>query len=169
MPHGVLCAMKGGAARVAPLETGGVLMGYSVGRSDIVVTRSIGPGPRAVHGKTRFIPDHDFQEVAIAASYSASGRRHGYLGDWHSHPNGDVELSRQDRHAPRTIAAAPDARMPFPIMAVLGGPTTSDLGIWQYVGYLRAMRIAGRAIAKCAVHLYDNTERGQRHSEPTHV
>lgn len=156
MPTATLRAMLIETERVAPLETGGVLVGYCVGRFDVIVVQSIGPGPKAIHATTRFVPDADFHEAAIADAYSISGRRHVYLGDWHSHPNGNTELSARDRRLLKTIAKTADARMSFPIMAILGGRTSFDLIVWRYAGYIKALRTVGRTIEPCAVRRYES-------------
>jgi integrative and conjugative element protein (TIGR02256 family) len=156
MPAPALRALLMETERVGPLETGGVLVGYCVGRFDVVVVQSIGPGPKAIHAATRFVPDADFHEAAVADAYVSSGRRHVYLGDWHSHPNGNAQLSARDRRLLKTIAKTAEARMPFPIMAILGGRTSFDLVVWRYVGYIKALRTVGRTIEKCAVRRYES-------------
>jgi integrative and conjugative element protein (TIGR02256 family) len=115
------------ANRQAPLETGGLLLGYERD-SEIVVTEVIGPGPAAGHGATTFIPDHEHQETELARLYEASGRRHTYLGDWHSHPGGSATLSRTDRRTLRRIARSPQARAPRPLMVVVHGGSSGE---WQ--------------------------------------
>ena len=155
MPTAALRAMLIETERFAPLETGGVLMGYGAGRFDVVVVQSIGPGPKAIHDTTRFVPDADFHETAVADAYSTSGRRDVNLGDWHSHPNGSTHLSARDRRLLKTIAKTVEARMPFPIMAILGGRTSFDLVVWRYVGYIKALRSGGRTIEKCVVRRYE--------------
>jgi integrative and conjugative element protein (TIGR02256 family) len=108
--------------RAFPLETGGLLMGYSEPASARTVIReSVGPGPRAVHRRTRFLPDHRYHEREVARIYADSGRIISYLGDWHSHPRGTLALSVTDRRTLGRIARTPTARAPRPIMMVLAG------------------------------------------------
>ena len=114
-------------ARMAPRETGGVLLGYRAEGGDIVVTDVVGPGSHALHERTRFVPDHAYQDAEIARIYAASGRRHTYLGDWHSHPGGSCALSRTDRRTLRRIAATAEARVPEPLMLIVGGFVTWSL------------------------------------------
>jgi len=109
------------AAERFPNETGGVLMGYRGEGGDLVVTAVLGPGPDAIHRPTSLVPDHVFHEEEIARLYEASGRRHQYLGDWHSHPGGSCALSRTDRRTLHRIARTPEARVPEPLMLVMGG------------------------------------------------
>lgn len=106
----------------APEESGGVLLGWrGPARSEYVVTDLLGPGPGASHERTRFEPDYPWQERQIADRYEASGRRVTYLGDWHTHPGGPARPSRRDVRTLVTIARSPAARIPDPIMVVLGG------------------------------------------------
>src|SRR5690606_33938556 len=87
----------------------------------MVVRASVGPGPRAVHRRRGFVPDHVYHELETARIYADSGRVWSYLGDWHSHPSGTLVLSRTDRRTLARIARAPDARVPKPLMIVLAG------------------------------------------------
>jgi integrative and conjugative element protein (TIGR02256 family) len=69
-----------------PLETGGLLLGWTDDATgDAVVAAIVGPGPAAKHGRTSFLPDHDWQRAELARRYAGSGRVHVYLGDWHTH------------------------------------------------------------------------------------
>ena len=109
------------ASRVAPRETGGVLLGWRAGQR-IYITEAIGPGPHAAHGQTTFVPDADWQAERIAELYERSGRRLAYLGDWHTHPGGSPVHSEADRATLSTIAAYEPARCPRPVMGILGQP-----------------------------------------------
>ncbi len=142
------------AERTARLETGGVLIGYCAGTADVVVTQSIGPGPKAVHGEIRFVPDADYHESSIAKVYAASGRRHVYLGDWHTHPGADVELSKRDCRVLKRIAETKGARMPHPIMGIVGGELRWSLAVWRYTPGGPVSRIGGRGIAECRIRIY---------------
>lgn len=122
------------ADRLYPQETGGVFLGYwDADGPDAVITAIIGPGPDAVHRTHGFIPDYGYQETRIAEHYEASGRRHTYLGDWHTHPDTNhARLSWRDRRTLARIAAAPEARIPVPLMGVLtGGPEDWTATIWK--------------------------------------
>lgn len=119
------------ATKMAPLETGGVLMGYFKG-VDVVITDWIGAGPSARHEGASFEPDYDFQEREIAKIYQASGRVTTYVGDWHSHPEGGLALSRTDRGTLKRIANHPAARARQPLMMILAGRAPWRLGIWSW-------------------------------------
>lgn len=126
----VLSGILAEATRKFPLETGGVLLGYAdLLSSQVAVCAWAGPGPQASHRRTGFVPDHEYHERETARIYAESGRIWAYLGDWHSHPRGALELSRTDRRTVARIARSPGARVPRPIMIVLAGvPTTAALG-----------------------------------------
>lgn len=114
----------------APLETGGVLMGYwSKESTEVVVTECVEAGPASVHRMTAFSPDHDYQNKEIARIYGESGRITTYLGDWHSHPNESSYLSRSDRRTLMRIVASRTARAPIALMAVLAGGNPWRLAI----------------------------------------
>jgi integrative and conjugative element protein (TIGR02256 family) len=117
---------------MAPAETGGVLLGYWVEEGgEPVVTHAIGPGPEAVHERTRFIPDDEYQYAEIARLYRESGRRLSYLGDWHTHPGGAAYLSRNDRATLRRIASYAAARAPRPVMLILAPGPNWEPSAWN--------------------------------------
>lgn len=124
------------ASTKAPSETGGVLLGYQVANGDVtVITAVVGPGPNAEHSSTRYVPDHEYQELEIARVYAESGRCTTYVGDWHSHPGGALYLSRTDVRTLRTIARHKDARLAHPVMIVAASGAAApqwDFGVWQW-------------------------------------
>lgn len=110
-------------------ETGGALIGYSDDRG-WVVTHVIGPGPNAVHLPFLFSPDHEWQESQIADIYEQSGRLYTYLGDWHSHPQGENITSSKDRSTLRVIAKKSRPTIKNPLMIILDQGPTWELGAW---------------------------------------
>jgi len=127
----VASLMRGEAARRDPYETGGVLLGYWAEES-AVIADMVGPGPSAVHGPHRFVPDAEYQETEIAERYAASGRVITYMGDWHSHPGGEGRISRLDLRTLRRIAREPAARLVSPIMLVVFGGDPWRLAAWKW-------------------------------------
>jgi integrative and conjugative element protein (TIGR02256 family) len=95
-----------------PLETGGLLLGWTDDATgDAVVADIIGPGPAADHRRTSFLPDNDWQRAELARRYAASGRLHGYLGDWHTTPTApDAPASATGGRSP----GSPPRRSPAP-------------------------------------------------------
>ena len=97
-------------------ETGGVLLG-SVNEDGYQISSYVGPGPCAIHKRTSFEPDHDWQLRQIEQQYVTSQRRDRYLGDWHSHL-GAAELSRRDVRVLRKIAGFREAQTDTPLMMI---------------------------------------------------
>lgn len=127
--------MRSEATAGYPLETGGVLVGFtSEDQRRLVISAASGPGPRAKHETWRFTPDAEFQSDFVRRHYEVSNRVHSYLGDWHTHPGGVAKLSRIDQCTLRRIAKDKEARATKPVMAILaGGPDDWDLAIWQMI------------------------------------
>jgi integrative and conjugative element protein (TIGR02256 family) len=122
------------ACRASPNETGGILLGYwDTSGDQVVITEVTQPGPRAHHDIAGFVPDDDFQEREIERVYAESGRRHVYLGDWHTHPNGTGLLSWKDKKTLRAIASYAPARAITPLMAVLAGGPSWKLHLWTFL------------------------------------
>ena len=125
------------AKATAPLETGGVLLGYWVTRHEVVITRCIGPGPNAVHRRSSYRPDYDYQEAEIERVFRETEGAHVYLGDWHTHPGAKTaHLSWKDRATIRRIAESPDAQAPTPLMLVLCGDDV-DWAPYAWIGRLQ--------------------------------
>ena len=142
------------AARMAPMETGGVLMGYRGEGGDVVVTAVIGPGPTAMHARARFLPDHAFQEREIARVYQESGRMHTYLGDWHSHPDGPCTLSSRDRVTLRRIGRERDARVPEPVMVLACGRAAA----WDVVAHRLSRGPLWRRIERVPIDVFSGID-----------
>lgn len=119
-----------------PLETGGVLAGYcSENDHDIVITQVFGPGPMAVHGRSSYVPDYEFDEERVGEVFDQSDGGATYLGDWHSHPNNIAYLSWRDKWALRNISRYKKNYVENPVMLMLGGVEGSpELGAWRIFG-----------------------------------
>lgn len=105
-------------ARSWPLrETGGALLGRRDGEL-AVIEDVLGPGPNANHGFSHFEPDAKWQLEQGKRVYAASGRTVAYVGDWHTHPHGRPEPSRQDRKTAKMIATTQSFRAPRPLYAI---------------------------------------------------
>jgi integrative and conjugative element protein (TIGR02256 family) len=139
VPNFVMRMMAEHAETSAPLETGGVIIGYWVTVGvEAVITAATGPGPSACHFPERFEPDTTYHRAEIAREYEESGRLHVYLGDWHTHPRNPPIPSKLDRNTLRFIARAPRARMPVPLMGIVGQGASQfhgrwSLAIWRHV------------------------------------
>lgn len=116
--------------QMAPLETGGILMGYLLEKI-FVITDIVGPGIKALHTQHTFIPDNDFHETEIARIYEVSGRRHTYLGDWHTHPGSAAYLSKRDKKTLQNISVFKESRLSEPLMLIFG-TAPLELKCWIY-------------------------------------
>lgn len=137
----------------APNETGGVVMGYWVSDSEIVITAATSAGPRAIHREDGYEPDvaHDHRE--IARIYRESGRLSTYLGDWHTHPGSGPGLSRRDRNTLRAIAVDAGARAPEPLMVIIASSLDGlSMAVW-------CRRVGARRSARLRPKLFDTIDR----------
>jgi integrative and conjugative element protein (TIGR02256 family) len=117
----VMRAMCQRARELVPLENGGILLGWRAGE-DRVVTDLRGPGPRALHGRHCFLPDHDWQVAEIHRAFDESGGDVDYLGDWHSHPDGISAMSELDSATLRRITR----RVKEPLMLIVASSKTNQ-------------------------------------------
>lgn len=108
------------ASTWAPLEVGGILLGYH-NAGAAVITHITGPGPNAEHSPNAFHPDHAFHVEVSEQIYRETGGVSRYLGDWHTHPDGSAQLSMIDRRTLRRIARSAQAQCPTPLMMVIAG------------------------------------------------
>ncbi len=119
--------------KVKSVETGGCLMGYWwVKHVEVVITHAIGPGPKATHKKHSFFGDIDWQQERIHEIYQGTGRHITYLGDWHSHPKGNLMLSYKDKRALSNISHYEDVRAPFPLMAIVQYKEELAIKLWKF-------------------------------------
>jgi integrative and conjugative element protein (TIGR02256 family) len=145
---GALDEILNEAGRWCLRETGGALLGWRE-RDDVVVTKVLGPGPKAKHGFNHFEPDAPWQAAEGARIYHETGRTVAYVGDWHTHPRGRLAPSRQDRKAVAAIAADPDFRAPRALTAILG----------------RTLRGRPRSKGRWRIAIYMHTESGLEQME----
>lgn len=114
---GVSAFIKAESQRIAPKETGGLLLGYWAA-GDVIVTIATGAGPESDHNLSSYIPDNKFDSNQIAKFYKETSGRITYLGDWHSHPEGGSALSKDDIITLFNISTYEPARAATPIMLI---------------------------------------------------
>lgn len=121
-----------------PLETGGMLLGYEANDQTVVVTKLIGPGPNAKHGRFHFTPDGAYQQAELEKHFWATDGRETYLGDWHTHPKSNSAPSVIDKHTLARIANEPQSGTAHPVMAIIaGGSGTWKLGAVRFLSSIR--------------------------------
>lgn len=78
-------------------ETGGVFVGVCNYKTKTMhITGSIKAPPDSKCNSTQFIRGHDGLSKTISEIESCSGGQIGYIGEWHTHPDGPNFLSLQD-------------------------------------------------------------------------
>src|ERR1051325_1763652 len=135
IPKILIAIIKTEANKMRPYESGGVLMGVSLGRKNVLLTNVVGPGPTARHERFNFEPDYLYQEAEISRLYAQSGGTSLYLGDWHSHPGGTGALSNMDKSALQRIAEHLPAQCRRPMMLIVSGGPDWDIALWQLVSH----------------------------------
>src|SRR5215216_4309373 len=117
----VMRAMCQHARELAPLENGGILLGWRAGKDQVVIDLR-GPGPRALHGRHCFLPDHPWQIAEIHRAFRDSNGDVDYLGDWHSHPGGITAMSELDSATLWRITR----RVKEPLMLIVADSETDE-------------------------------------------
>jgi integrative and conjugative element protein (TIGR02256 family) len=100
------------------LETGGVLMGYSIGEEQWVVSYASGPGPQAIHHATYIMFDDEHLRRLVRKL--SRGRRWKYIGDWHSHTMRRLSPSKGDKRTIWTKASQSVYMSSSPLMLIVG-------------------------------------------------
>lgn len=114
---GVLAFITAECQRIAPKESGGLLLGYWAA-GDVIVRIATGAGPESNHNLSSYIPDNKFDSDQIAKFYKETRGIITYLGDWHSHPGGGSDLSKDDVITLINISTYEPARAATPIMLI---------------------------------------------------
>lgn len=99
-----------------PRETGGVLIGHQT-TDAILVTYATGPGPNAIHGRSRFRRDGTFTQGEVDRLFAESEGREDYEGEWHSHP-ASIGPSPKDRASMEWISRNPEYVRPEPLLVI---------------------------------------------------
>jgi len=126
----VLAAIEATAEAKYPFETGGVLVGYRSGLSQIIES-AIGPGPNAIRERYSFHSDHEWQCDKLDELFLQSNGRRVYLGEWHTHPGGDCRMSMVDRRTLAKIRRTKQASAPDAFMVIGAGRP----GAWSWMAH----------------------------------
>jgi integrative and conjugative element protein (TIGR02256 family) len=78
------------------LETGGILLGTDDGQ-EIVIRHAGGPGPKARRETHRFLRDLAHAQQLAEQAWKEDQSR--WIGEWHTHPSGDLTPSNYDLEA----------------------------------------------------------------------
>lgn len=100
------------------LETGGVMMGYSLGEDRWVVTYASEPGPNAIHQPhSIFFDDTHLNKLVRKLNRS---RQWKYIGDWHSHTVKRLSPSKGDKRTIWSKATQSMYMSSSPLMLIVG-------------------------------------------------
>jgi len=100
------------------IETGGVMMGYSLGDNRWVVAYASEPGPKAIQNPNSvFFDDGHLRSLVRKLSKS---RKWQYLGDWHSHTIKRLSPSKGDKRTIWEKASQSMYTSPSPLMLIVG-------------------------------------------------
>ena len=78
------------------LETGGILLGTDDSQT-ITIRHAGGPGPKALRETNRFLRDLPHAQELAARAWATD--RSQWIGEWHTHPSGDLRPSQYDLDA----------------------------------------------------------------------
>jgi integrative and conjugative element protein (TIGR02256 family) len=110
--------MRDEAERSRPNETGGVLVGFEKDSGDLVVTAAVGPGPNALHSRSRFRRDGDYSQTEVDRLHHVTSGRDDYIGEWHSHPESGGP-SAMDYRSMSWIGANASYARPAPVLVIM--------------------------------------------------
>lgn len=97
-------------------ERGGILIGSYRGPHLEIAALTV-PGPTDVLSLTSFIKRDPLHQTAATAAWRKSVGRRTYVGEWHTHPFGDVAPSRTDRSTWTRITKRNKARCVFVLVS----------------------------------------------------
>lgn len=112
-------------------ETGGVFVGVCNYKTmTIHVTGSIKAPLDSKASSTHFIRGNDGLSKEISGIENSSGGQIGYVGEWHTHPNGPNSLSKQDMESVKKHKEeCSNLQPPLPVFISIITPT----GLYPYV------------------------------------
>lgn len=141
MCESAVTAMHSEIRKYRICETGGMLIGY---RRDeqMVITHITGPGPNARHRLFSFTRDTEFCNRELERLYFQSSGVLTYLGEWHTHPLGELYPSAQDSREMRAIATTPSYQTTCPILLLAKIDKRSDGPVAQCFRYVVNRKIS---------------------------
>lgn len=100
------------------METGGILMGYTTIKDEVVITHCCGPGPKAKQKKSSIVFDRKHAQRFVEEVYRETEGRITYLGDWHSHTAASLSPSRTDEKELKKLSKTKRSRTEYPLMLI---------------------------------------------------
>jgi len=117
-----MTSMRSGLVANGRRETGGLLVGYAhVKRKIVYVAAALAPSPDSQGSRYKFVRGVEGYPAAIEDIEIATGGILGYIGEWHTHPEGSTSPSSTDLTALETIRRRL-APAEVPGMLLIAGP-----------------------------------------------
>jgi integrative and conjugative element protein (TIGR02256 family) len=108
-------------ARGPRIETGGMLLGAFDDAADVIyVDRVTGPPPDSFLSATYFQHGRAGTREAVDARHESSRAMTGFVGYWHTHPEGDAAPSPTDEQGMASVVT-PDGRRQRALMVIMAG------------------------------------------------
>lgn len=101
-------------------ETGGILVGYFDENNVAIVTNASDPGPNSIMTPKKFLKDTEYTQTWLEKQIRESSESIEYIGEWHSHTNGDTSPSTTDIESLTGIMESPNYLCETPVMLILG-------------------------------------------------
>lgn len=112
---------RGARVRGPKIETGGMLLGAFDDATGIVyVDRVSGPPPDSYLSETYFHHGVEGTQERLTAEQKRTASATGFVGLWHSHPDGPARPSPTDEQG-MSVIVAPDGTARRALMMILGG------------------------------------------------
>lgn len=116
IPHNCIESMLQELINYYPNEFGGILVGVR-NKSQSIVVDFLTPSNFKI-SKNRFIRDSGNLNEELEKIYDLSVGKLEYLGEWHSHPNGNEKFSTGDKKTMLKIASDTDVGFNFPFLLI---------------------------------------------------
>jgi integrative and conjugative element protein (TIGR02256 family) len=105
-------------------ETGGILLGFDTdGVNEALVMEAGDPGPHATRRDDFFSRDVEHAQRLADAAFARTTAR--WIGEWHTHPRGQLAPSRKDMRTYRGFLRDPELAFDS-FVAVIVGPGDND-------------------------------------------
>lgn len=118
------------------LETGGILLGPDIADT-IVISRAGDPGPRAHRTEHSFLRDLAHAQSLAYTAWNEDG--HQWIGEWHTHPTGDLTPSALDLHSYLQHLHDPELHLDWFVAIIVG--LTPDAGITTAAWLIERRRV----------------------------
>lgn len=115
--EGVLRSIENHALRFIPKEFGGILIGFTLGKSIFIMDTKV--PDKFVNSNAGFTRGADALNKYLEQLTSSTDKWLDYLGEWHSHPFGDVKFSNDDKRTMVEIGESLEINTKNPLLLIV--------------------------------------------------